>query len=66
MTRVEKLEQEIESLTPEEAAEFRAWFLEHDWKTWDRQLERDVKAGKLDAIARDALEDYEAGRTKEL
>jgi hypothetical protein len=66
MKKLERLEREIESLTPEEAAEFRAWFLERDWLEWDRQLERDVKAGKLDAIARDALEDYEAGRTQEL
>ena len=66
MKKIEKLEQEIESLSPEEAAEFRAWFLEHDWKNWDRQLERDVKAGKLDALAGEALQDYDAGRTSEL
>lgn len=66
MKKLEKLEQEIESLTPEEAAEFRAWFLEHDWKAWDHQLERDVQAGKLDTLAREALEDYDAGRATEL
>ena len=66
MKKLERLEQEVESLSAEEAAEFRAWFLEHDWKTWDRQLKRDTKAGKLDALARDALQDYDAGRTSEL
>lgn len=66
MRRLEKLEQEIDSLSAEEAAEFRAWFLERDWKAWDRQLEDDVEAGKLDGLARDALQDYEAGNTSEL
>lgn len=63
MKKLEKIEQEIESLSPEEAAEFRAWFLEYDWTKWDRQLERDVNAGKLDALANEAVQDYEAGRT---
>jgi hypothetical protein len=66
MKKLERLEQEIESLSAEEAAEFRAWFLERDWKQWDRQLQSDVKAGKLDALAGEALQDYDAGRTSEL
>lgn len=66
MKKLEKLEQEIQSLTPEEAAAFRAWFLEFDWAQWDRQLERDVEAGKLDALADEALHDLEAGRTTQL
>lgn len=66
MKKLERLEQEIESLSPEEGAEFRAWFLAQDWKKWDAQLERDVKAGKLDALAREALQEYDAGRTTEL
>ena len=66
MKKLERLEQEIESLSPEEAAEFRSWFLERDWEKWDRQFEQDAKAGKLDALAKDALQDYDAGRTTEL
>ena len=66
MKKLDRLEQEVESLSPEEAAEFRAWFLEYDWKAWDRQLRRDVKAGRLDALAEEAVGDYEAGRTSQL
>ena len=66
MKKLERLEQEVESLSAEEAAAFRAWFLEHDWKTWNRQLQRDAKTGKLDVLAREALQDYDAGRTREL
>lgn len=66
MKKLEKLEQEIQALSPEEAAAFRAWFLEYDWSHWDRQLERDVEAGKLDALADEALRDLDAGRTTQL
>jgi hypothetical protein len=66
MNKVERLEKEIESLSPAEASEFRAWFLEYDWNERDRQLERDVRSGKLDALAGEAEQDYDAGRTTEL
>ncbi len=66
MTKLERLEKEIEALSPEEAKEFRAWFLEHDWRAWDRDIRRDAKAGRLDALAEDALRDHEAGRTSAL
>ena len=40
--------------------------LEADWEAWDRQLEKDVKAGKLDQLAEEALEDLRAGRCTDL
>ena len=40
--------------------------LEADWEAWDRQLEEDVKAGKLDRLAKEALEDLRAGRCTDL
>lgn len=40
--------------------------LEADWEAWDRQLEEDVKAGKLDQLAQEALEDLRAGRCTDL
>lgn len=33
---------------------------------WDKQIEADVKAGKLDDIANQAIEDFKAGKAKEL
>jgi hypothetical protein len=66
MRKVEKLEQDVQALSPEELAEFRAWFLEQDWAMWDRQLERDVQNGKLDALAEKALRDHAAGKTTRL
>jgi hypothetical protein len=66
MTKVESLEKEVEKLTREELAAFRDWFIEHDWQAWDRQLEEDVVAGKLDKIAAEALAEFERGETREL
>jgi len=66
MGKVEKLEQEIKGLSAQELAELRAWFAEFDWAVWDRQLERDVAAGKLDSLVEKALREHAEGKTKPL
>ncbi len=63
MGKIEKIEQDIQALSPEELAQFRAWFLEYDWAIWDRQIERDADAGRLDDLATRALRDHAAGKT---
>jgi len=62
MTRVQELEQQIAELTPEELTAFRKWFAEFDGELWDRQLEADVRAGKLDGLAHQALRQHSATR----
>lgn len=66
MTRVEKLEGDVQELTSEELATFRAWFAEYDWPAWDRQVAEDADHGRLDFLADEALQDHEVGRTKPL
>jgi len=66
MTKVESIEKEIESLSPPELAQLRAWLLEHDWQAWDRELERDAADGVLDGLATEALDDHGRGETIEL
>ena len=51
MSQVEKLEQTIEQLSPDELATFRSWFIAFDAAEWDRQIEIDSEAGKLDGLA---------------
>jgi hypothetical protein len=63
MSKLENLEQQVQDLSPEELQRFRDWFLAFDWAAWDRQLERDVAAGKLDALAEKALGEHEASKT---
>ena len=64
MSRVESLENEVAKLTPQELAAFREWFAKYDSDAWDRQIESDVKAGKLDRLASEALAAHGRGETK--
>ena len=56
MRQLEELEMAIASLSDEEYREFRRWFLERDWERWDRQIDEDSKAGKLEFLVEEALE----------
>ena len=40
--------------------------LEADWQAWDKQLEADVKARKLDATVKRVSADFHAGECKDL
>jgi hypothetical protein len=62
MGKIENIERQIETLSPEELAQFRAWFLEFDCAAWDLQLEADIQAGKLDRLVQDARRDHTAGK----
>jgi hypothetical protein len=66
MTTIEMLEEQVRLLSPNDLSEFRRWFLEWDNDEWDRQIERDAKGGKLEALASAALAEYEAGRAREI
>lgn len=63
---VEELELAISQLSATELVEFRRWFAEFDAAAWDSQLEADVAAGRLDALADQALVDFREGRTRPL
>ena len=66
MSELEEIEQRIRNLPPEELTKFREWFVEFDHLLWDRQIEADSKAGKLDKLAAQALADYRAGKAREI
>jgi hypothetical protein len=66
MGKIENLEKQIRELTDEELTALRQWFADYDAEKWDRQIEADVKAGKLDAPAEKALREHAEGRTKPL
>ena len=66
MTRVDELEQAVRKLDPEDLTRFREWFIEFDAELWDRQLERDEAAGKLDALVAEARLEHGRGRTRPL
>ncbi|MCC6125414.1 MAG: hypothetical protein IT426_10655 [Pirellulales bacterium] len=66
MTRVEQLEEAVDSLAAEEYRQFRNWFLERDWAAWDRQIEADSASGKLDFLLNEAEEEKRQGRLRPL
>ena len=65
MSKLEAIEKRVSGLSAKELAEFRRWFAEFDSAAWDREVERDAKAGKLDALADAALRDHASGKSTE-
>jgi hypothetical protein len=66
MSELKDLKQTIRKLPPVKLAKLRTWFVEFDHLMWDRQIEADAKAGKLDKLADQALADYKGGKAREV
>ncbi len=66
MTRIEELEVAIDSLTSEEYNRLRRWFLDRDWQKWDREIEEDSEAGRLDFLVREAAEAKHCKKLRDL
>lgn len=66
MKTVDEVEKAVRQLSSGELGEFRRWFVSFDAAMWDAQLEADVTAGRLDALADEALSDFRQGRAKPL
>ena len=66
MSRISDLERQIQSLSTDELASFRQWFAEFDAAAWDRQIEADVKAGKLDTLGERARQAHADGKSSKL
>jgi hypothetical protein len=61
MNAIKELEAAVQRLSPQERAEFRAWFEEFDAADWDRQLEEDVGEGRLDWLVQEGLQAAQDG-----
>jgi hypothetical protein len=66
MREIEEIENAVEQLPREELSRFRDWFARFDAQAWDRELEEDVDAGRLDSLADEALRDLREGRCDDL
>ena len=66
MSTLEQLEQQILQFSPEDLSKFREWFIELDHRLWDRQIEADVAAGKLDRLIAEARAEFKAGKTRRI
>ena len=66
MSSVQEIQDAVRDLSAEDLAAFREWFAEFDAILWDRQMEADVEAGRLDKLADEALQDLREGRCTDL
>jgi hypothetical protein len=66
MTTLETAEGLVSKLSPRELLEFRRWFAQFDGEAWDKQIESDAAAGRLDSLADEALAEYHAGKAAEI
>jgi hypothetical protein len=66
MSTVPEIEDAVRLLPHGILAESRDWFYRFDAEAWDRQFEEDVRAGRLDDLADEALQDLREGRCKDL
>lgn len=63
MTKLEQIEISIAELPPQDVAKLKQWLEEFHADLWDRQIEADIKAGKL---VEEARVDIKAGRFREI
>ena len=66
MSTIQDIEAAVSKLSREQLVEFREWFQMFDAEAWDKQFMEDVQAGRLDALAEEALRDLQAGRCTDL
>ena len=66
MSTVHEIEQAIRVLEPKDLAALRDWFAAFDAEAWDRQMEQDVAAGRLDRFAEEAIRDLQEGHCTDL
>ena len=55
------IQKAILDLPETEYAELRNWLSELDWARWDKQIESDSEAGKLDFLVEETLDARERG-----
>ncbi|PSN20720.1 hypothetical protein C7271_00560 [filamentous cyanobacterium CCP5] len=66
MSSLQQIEAAILNLAENEFEQLREWLLEIDFERWDRQIEQDAAEGKLDALANEAIAEFEAGHCREI
>jgi hypothetical protein len=66
MSTIEQIEAAILKLSPHELSQLADWVLDLDEQRWDKQIEQDIAAGKLDFLAQEAQAEFESGRSRTL
>lgn len=58
---VKEIETAITQLSPTELADLMAWLAEYHAQEWDKQIEENLEAGRLDALLAQVNDEYDAG-----
>jgi len=66
MSNIEQIESAILSLPSSEFEQLRLWFLDLDYERWEQQIEQDIEAGRLEALAQEAISDFTSGHCREI
>jgi len=66
MTQLERIQAEIEALSHQDYVRLRKWFAEKDWEEWDKQIETDANAGRLDFLVEEAMAEKAKDNLKKL
>ena len=63
---IDELETAVSQLGESDLAAFARWFEEYLADVWDRRIEADIAAGRLEEAGRRADADFDTGRCKPL
>jgi hypothetical protein len=66
MAKIDELKADIGRLSSEQRAELFQWLLERHWESWDKEIEADSQAGRLDFLVREARKEKAKGTLKEM
>lgn len=66
MSTIEEIELAVARLEPSQYEKFRKWLSDYDNQKWDKKLDDDSRSGRLDKLAKEALDDLEQGRCTDL
>lgn len=64
MNLVQEVEEKITQMSRSERAELIDWIENFEADEWDKQIESDILAGKLDDLGAQALKDLELGNVR--
>ena len=64
MSKVEEIKRAIEQLPKEDFWNLSGWVIQRHESEWDGQIEGDIRAGKLDKFAEEALREQSEGKTR--
>jgi hypothetical protein len=66
MSAVEEIESAIQKLPEQAVGRLDQWLAEFKARLWDKQIEEDAKAGRLDKFWQEAKRELAEGKTRPL